>query len=97
MKHVTVHDVPSDAVLIDVREPDEYAEAHAAGAINIPLSTLPERADEVPADGDVYLICKAGGRSAKAGEYLEQSAGRANLINVDGGTDGWLAAGLPTG
>lgn len=46
------------------------------------------------ADKPLYVICKAGGRSRSACELLT-SAGMTNIINVDGGTDAWIAAGLP--
>ena len=94
MKEVTVQEVPVGAQLIDVREPEEYAEVHAAGAVNIPLSELPQRTGEIDTDRPVYLICKSGGRSAQAAAYLEQSVGYDNLINVEGGTTAWVRAGL---
>lgn len=94
MKEVSVHDVPADAQLIDVREPDEYAADHAAGTVHIPMGDIPSRADEIDPDRDIYVICKAGGRSAKVAQYLEQSRGW-EAINVDGGTDAWRSAGLP--
>ncbi len=53
------------APLVDVREADEYAEARVPGAASIPLSEFVARVDEVPADGTVYVICAAGGRSAR--------------------------------
>ena len=53
-------------VLIDVREPDEYAEVHATGARLLPLSDLTNRADEVPRDQPILLICRSGARSANA-------------------------------
>ncbi|BAU97062.1 rhodanese-related sulfurtransferase [Corynebacterium suranareeae] len=94
MKEVSVNDVPAGAQLIDVREVDEFAEVRAQGAINIPMSEIVGRVDEIDLDRDIYVICKLGGRSAKVAEYLEQRGIEA--INVDGGTEGWVAAGLPT-
>ena len=81
--------------LIDVRGADEYAAGHVPGAMLLPLNTLTARVDEIPADGDVYLICRSGGRSAQAADYLERQCGRVNLINVEGGTMAWAAAGYP--
>lgn len=96
MKTVNVTEVPQGAQLIDVRESDEFAIAHAAGAVNLPLSNFVGLADKIDPDQDIYVICKSGGRSAHAAEYLEQARGWDNVINVAGGTDAWLAADLPT-
>jgi len=82
------------APLIDVREDDEYAEAHVPGAHHIPLGQVTERVDEVPTEGTVYVICARGGRSAKAVEhYLAQGI---DAVNVAGGTLAWIDAGQPT-
>ena len=96
MKSVHVTEVPQGAQLIDVREPAEFSTVHAAGAVNVPLSEFIARAGEIDPERDIYLICHLGGRSAQACEYLEQSRGWDNVINVLGGTDAWLEAGLPT-
>ena len=95
MKEVSVDKVPAGAQLIDVREPDEFAAVRAEGAVNIPLSVFVARADEIDPDQDIYLICKSGGRSAQAGEFLEQARGWDNVINVAGGTTAWVEQGLP--
>lgn len=97
MKSVTVNEVPANAQFIDVREIDEYAEVHAAGAVNLPLSELQQRTNEIDPDRPAYIICRSGGRSAQACEYIEQALGYDNLINVEGGTLAWVEAGLPTG
>ena len=95
MKEVSVDKVPAGAQLIDVREPDEYAAVRAEGAVNIPLSEFVARTDEIDPERDIYLICKSGGRSAQAAEYLEQARGWDNVINVAGGTTAWVEQGLP--
>ena len=71
MKSVTVTEVPDEAQLIDVREPDEYAAGHAQHAINIPMSEFAQRVGEVDTNRDVYVICLSGGRSARVCEYLD--------------------------
>lgn len=96
MREINVTDVPADAQLIDVREPDEFAEVRAKGAVNIPLSVFVARADEIDPDQDIYLICRSGGRSAQAGEYLEQARGWDGIFNVVGGTVAWQQQGLDT-
>lgn len=81
------------AALIDVREDDEFADAHVPGARHIPLGQIPERIGEVPAEGTVFVICARGGRSAKAVEHLR--AHGIDAVNVAGGTLAWIDAGLP--
>ncbi len=81
------------APLIDVRQPDEWEEFRAPGAVLIPLGELLERIDEVPTEGTVYVICRTGARSAKAVAYL-RSLG-IDAVNVAGGTLAWHDAGLP--
>ena len=75
-------------LLIDVREPDEYATAHISGATLIPLAQVTNRAAEIPRDIPVYVHCKLGGRSAKAVSSL-QSLGFTNVTNVTGGITAW--------
>ncbi len=83
----------SEATIIDVREPDEFAQVRAAGAVNVPMSQIIERIDELPADETLYVICAVGGRSAKVAEYLESRD--YDVVNVEGGTYAWTDAGLP--
>ena len=77
-------------LLIDVREPDEYAIAHIKGSRLIPLKTLPENLASLPIDREILVHCKAGGRSAKAVQLLLDS-GFTRVKNVAGGMDAWLA------
>ena len=82
-------------VLIDVREPDEYADHHVPGSQNVPLGELPAWIKAWP-DGDmreVLFICRSGNRSARA-TYLARQMG-VNAKNVAGGTTEWSAAGHP--
>lgn len=77
--------------VIDVREPDEYVAGHVPGAPLIPLGSVADRVSEFPTDGEVLIICRSGGRSRTAAEFLR---GRGiDAVNIDGGTDGWIAAG----
>lgn len=77
--------------VIDVREPDEYVEGHVPGAPLMPSGTVADRVGEVPGEGQVLVICKSGGRSAKAAELLR--ARGIDAINVAGGTSAWIDAG----
>ena len=81
-----------DAVLIDVREPNEVAEASIPGALVMPMSSLNEHLDELP-DGEFYVICHAGGRSARVTQALEEQG--YSPINVLGGITQWEQEGLP--
>jgi rhodanese-related sulfurtransferase len=85
--------VPDDAFLLDVREHDEWRAGHAPTAVHIPLGELQVRADEVPAEHTVYVICRVGGRSAHAAAWLNH-IGR-DAVNVGGGMNAWAAAGRP--
>jgi rhodanese-related sulfurtransferase len=87
---VEVGGVPADAYLLDVREADEWSRGHAPEAVHLPLSELAARAEQVPGDREVYVICKAGGRSEQAVRYLNE-LGRSG-INVAGGMLAWQAA-----
>lgn len=80
-------------VVVDVRMPDEYAEGHVPGALLIPLPEIADRLGEIPAVEHVSVICRSGGRSLKACEYLVGAGMPA--ANVSGGTLAWLEAGYP--
>lgn len=85
--------VPEDGFLLDVREQDEWDAGHAPDAVHIPLGSLADRAQEVPTDRDVYVVCRSGGRSARATEALNQAGWQAH--NVSGGMQAWEAAARP--
>lgn len=85
--------VPQDAVLIDVREDDEWQAGHAPDARHIPMGAVSARTAEIPRDGDVYLICRSGARSARVAQAL--AGGGWTVSNVADGMHGWEAAGRP--
>ncbi len=58
--------LPEELSVLDVREPEEWAHGHIEGAVHIPLMDLPQRLPDVP-NGHVVVVCKIGGRSARAG------------------------------
>ena len=93
---VTVVDLPQplpeDLHVLDVREEVEWRYGHIEGATHIPLHQLPERIEEVPAQ-PTLVVCKVGGRSARAVAYLS-ALGR-DVMNLDGGMLDWQAAGRP--
>ena len=85
-----------DLRLLDVRTPGEFEAAHIRGAYNVPLDTLGEHGAEIRAhvETPVVLVCQSGARARRAEEAL-RSAGMPNLHVLDGGVNGWIAAGQP--
>lgn len=100
MKTISPQDVAGllasapNAVLIDVREPDEVRVEAVPGSVSIPLSEIEERVDELSGYGPVLFMCRSGGRSMQAAQFAEDS-GVADVHNVSGGIIAWHAAGLP--
>jgi glyoxylase-like metal-dependent hydrolase (beta-lactamase superfamily II)/rhodanese-related sulfurtransferase len=82
---------PADAVVLDVREPEEFANGHVPGAVNLPQAELATRLNEVPRDHPVLVICQSGFRSLRAAQFLSQ-CGISDVANVKGGTEAWRAA-----
>jgi len=80
--------------LIDVREIAEWEEARLPGTINIPMSEFQTRMDEIDEGATIVLVCRTGGRSQMAGEFLVGS-GYDNVYNLLEGTMGWLRRELP--
>ncbi|GAB5605206.1 rhodanese-like domain-containing protein [Sideroxyarcus sp. TK5] len=87
--------VSQGALLLDVREPAEYAAVHATNAQLMPLGQVGMRLHELDAykDKPVAVICRSGRRSAQAVAML-QEAGFTQVVNVQGGTSAWEQAGL---
>lgn len=79
------------APVFDVRQPDEYVEARVPGVVLVPLGEVPDRVEEFPTDGEVLVICRSGGRSAKAVEFLRGHG--VDAVNVAGGTLAWIESG----
>ena len=117
IKEVSITDLHSalsadaESVLIDVREPAEFAQQHIVGAVNYPRGVLemnihnhpavaasgcePDMALAQLAQKPLYLICRSGARSALAAESL-QRMGFNQVFSVAGGMQAWLDAGLAT-
>ncbi len=79
------------ALLLDVREPDEWAGGHAPQAVHLALSAFDPAS--VPRDRPVVVVCRVGGRSQRAAEALQASG--VDVVNLDGGMLAWAAQGLP--
>lgn len=89
---VSVGDLPDDALIVDVREADEWAAGHAPGAVHIPMGDVPARLDELPiTDESLPVICRSGGRSSRVVQWLVQQG--FDVVNVDGGMRQWGSTG----
>ena len=81
------------ARVIDVRELDEYVDGHVPGAVHVALGTVPQHGAAFQGAGTTFVICKAGGRSMRACEFLAQQG--IETANVAGGMLDWVAGGRP--
>ncbi len=80
------------ALLVDVRESQEYKSGHASGAKHIPLGSIPNRLHDLPIERDILVICQSGARSAQAATFLATKGYK--VTNVAGGTANWRRQGL---
>ncbi len=95
-REVTVDDLvvalDRGVTVIDVREVDEYVDAHVPGVQLVPLGTLPDELDALPRDETLYVICRSGARSLRAADFL--LANGFDAVSVAGGTMAWVQRGL---
>lgn len=82
-----------DAVMLDVREPDEWEAGHVADATWIPMGELAARQDEIPKDRFLVVACRSGSRSARVTQALV--AAGYDAANLVGGLQAWAEAGQP--
>jgi len=85
--------VAGGAILVDVREQDEWDAGHAPTALFLPMSELKDRVDELPNDRQLLIVCHSGGRSLRVTSFL-LGAGY-DAVNVVGGMSAWAAQGGP--
>jgi rhodanese-related sulfurtransferase len=85
--------IPDDLVVLDVREPHEWAAGHIDGAIHIPLGEIPARVGELDPSVRTLVVCHLGGRSARATQWLHAQGH--DVVNVAGGMEAWQLAGRP--
>jgi rhodanese-related sulfurtransferase len=90
---ISVQDLPADAVILDVREAEEWAAGHVDGATHVPLGEVPQRLGELPDADPLYVICRSGNRSGRAVAWLGRQG--FETVNVSGGMRAWAAAGRP--
>ena len=90
---ITHHTLPDNAVILDVREDDEWELGHAPHAVHIPLGELEGRLDELPDGRPIVVTCRGGGRSSRAVRFLIDSGYEA--VNLQGGMLAWCKENRP--
>jgi rhodanese-related sulfurtransferase len=83
----------TDAVLLDVRERDEWSLGHAPAAVLVPMSELARRIDELDVTRRIVCVCRSGNRSARVTAFLIQQG--YDAVNLAGGMYAWASAGHP--
>jgi len=74
--------------LLDVREPSEFAYCAIPGSVPMPMASVPARAQELPDDVEIVVICHHGGRSMQVASFLKHH-GFSHVANIAGGIDAW--------
>ena len=85
--------VAAGALLLDVREDDEWAAGHAPAAVHLPMGQVVDRLGELPTDRTIVCMCRAGARSQSVAVHLAGSG--FDVRNASGGMQAWAAHGLP--
>ncbi len=83
--------IKEGAFVLDVREPDEFANGHVPEARHIPLKSVSEQLENLPRDEQIWVICQAGARSMTAANFLEDQG--FDVVSVAGGTGSWISSG----
>lgn len=86
-------EIPPGVTVLDVREDVEWRAGHIDDAVHMPLMQVPHRLAELNSNHRIVVVCKVGGRSAQATQFLRTS-GR-DAVNLSGGMMAWEAAGRP--
>jgi phage shock protein E len=92
LQHQSQH--PDHLYVLDVRTPQEFADGHVPGAVNVPYDQLASRLAEVPKDKDVVLYCKSGRRAGIAADVLAAN-GYKRLSHLEGDMNAWIEKGRP--
>ncbi|MHB8438120.1 MAG: rhodanese-like domain-containing protein [Acidimicrobiales bacterium] len=85
--------VRDGAIVLDVREHDEWEAGHIPGALHLPVGHLEKGFATLPRDRRIVVVCRSGNRSAMATTFLVRSG--SDAVNLGGGMQAWAAAGLP--
>jgi rhodanese-related sulfurtransferase len=86
--------IGNGAMVVDVRQREEYAAGHIANSLSIPLDELDARLSTLPSDRTIITVCQTGVRSMQA-LYILQEAGFPQIASLQGGIDAWVSAGYP--
>ncbi len=92
LTHLRQH--PDHLFVLDVRTPQEYAEGHVPGAVNVPHDQVATRMAEIPRDKDVVLYCRSGRRAQAAADVLA-SHGYKRMTHLEGDMPAWIERGRP--
>jgi rhodanese-related sulfurtransferase len=94
---ITLDELPADALVLDVREPDEWRAGHIEGAVHVPMNSVPTTVTyepaTIPSDRRVHVMCAMGGRSAQVTAWLV--ANGFDAVNIAGGMHAWEDTGRP--
>ena len=82
--------VAQGALLLDVREDAEFDLGHAPGALHVPLAEVPDHLDDLAKDRRIVCVCRSGGRSARAANFLLEQG--FDVVNLEGGMTAWAEA-----
>ena len=85
--------VAAGALMVDVREDDEWAAGHTPQAVHLPMGQVVDRIDELPVGRTIVCMCRVGGRSGSVALHLAGSG--YDVRNIAGGMQAWAAQGLP--
>lgn len=83
--------VDEGALLVDVREDNEWESGRAPAATHIALNSVPDHLEEFPSDRTIVFVCRSGARSGRATKFLAEQ-GR-DAVNLEGGMLAWSAEG----
>jgi rhodanese-related sulfurtransferase len=92
LEHLRSH--PDHVFVLDVRTPQEFAEGHVPGAVNVPYDQVASRLAEVPKDKDIVLYCRSGRRAGLAADVLA-AQGYTRLSHLEGDMPAWIEKGHP--
>jgi rhodanese-related sulfurtransferase len=93
---IDVTQIDPNAVVLDVREDEEWAAGHIDGARHVPMFQVPQHAgisEDLTTEVPIVVVCKMGGRSAQVTAWLTQHGYQA--VNLSGGMMAWAQAGRP--
>ena len=85
--------VEGGALLLDVREDNEWESGRAPQATHVALNEVPDHLDEFPSDRVIVCVCRSGARSGRAAKFLVEQGHQA--VNLEGGMLAWSAEGEP--